>query len=58
MTLQDVQTHYQKAVFDVLLTNNFDKPLESGNVIYNAHGYSFTVAQIHINWTIAKASYH
>ena len=45
LTLQDVQTNYQNAGFDVLLTDSFDEPLESRGVINNASGYSFIIAQ-------------
>ena len=45
LTVQDVQTHYQKAGFEVLLTDTFEEPLESRNVINDATGYTFIIAR-------------
>ena len=45
LTVQDMQAHYQKAGFEVLLIDNYEEPLETRNVINDATGYSFIIAR-------------
>ena len=45
LSLQEAQTHYEQAGFEVVHTEMYDKPLSTRNINDDATGYGFFVAQ-------------